>query len=101
MSKEAYNDVLDESKGANTVMLANEAFTDFESFTVGTLTPTRGFSTAKFVPGSREGVVVAIKSEENAELNTQASCACIMPWHQREAPHALHMLPTQTSPSLT
>ena len=35
------------------------------------LTPERGFSTAKFLPGSRDSVIVALKSEENAELGTQ------------------------------
>ena len=75
MSKTAYNEEEDEKRGANTVMLANEAFTSFQAFNVGKLTPTRGFSTAKFVPGSQEQVVLAIKSEEIASTMEQHSCA--------------------------
>ncbi len=75
MSKTPYDENEDERKGANTVMLANEAFTSFQSFNVGKLTPTRGFSTAKFVPGSQEQVVLAIKSEEIAATMEQHSCA--------------------------
>jgi hypothetical protein len=76
MSKTGYEESQDELKGANTVMLANEQFTSFQSFNVGKLTPTRGFSTAKFVPGSAENIVIAIKSEEVAATMEQHSCAC-------------------------
>jgi hypothetical protein len=34
-------------------------------------TPERGFSSAKFLPGSRDTVLVALKSEENSELGKQ------------------------------
>lgn len=66
MSHEKYDDVVDEKKGANTVITCSRDFSDIRSFEVGTLTPERGFSSAKFVPGSSEHVVVALKSEENA-----------------------------------
>jgi soluble calcium-activated nucleotidase 1 len=35
------------------------------------VTPERGFSSAKFLPGSHDSVVVALKSEENAAEGTQ------------------------------
>lgn len=31
---------------------------------IGTLTPTRGFSSFKFLPGSNEKIIIALKSEE-------------------------------------
>jgi soluble calcium-activated nucleotidase 1 len=34
-------------------------------------TPERGFSSAKFLPGSRDTVLIALKSEENSEAGTQ------------------------------
>eukprot|EP01138_Halocafeteria_seosinensis_P006723 gb/GECG01006875.1/.p1 GENE.gb/GECG01006875.1/~~gb/GECG01006875.1/.p1 ORF type:complete len:407 (+),score=57.47 gb/GECG01006875.1/:1-1221(+) len=77
MSKEAYDDKVDEKKGANTVILANEDFTDLQSFRVGTLTPERGFSSAKFVPGSRDQVLVALKSEENSDLENAGQSSYI------------------------
>lgn len=73
VSTEPYVDTLDEKRGTNLVVMTDENWTDFLSFKVGTLTPERGFSSAKFVPGSREQVVVALKSEENAETDFQAS----------------------------
>lgn len=73
MSHEPYDDKVDERKGANTVITASRDFSVIDSFSVGTLTPERGFSSAKFVPGGGEKVVVALKSEENAEAGTQGS----------------------------
>ena len=37
------------------------------------LTPTRGFSDFKFLPGSNDRIIVALKSEENEEQGTQNS----------------------------
>ena len=79
MSKEPYQDVRDEKKGANTIITADENFDNIKYFRVGTLTPERGFSSAKFVPGSQDNVVVALKSEEDSAKGLQASCACTSP----------------------
>lgn len=38
-----------------------------------TISPLRGFSSAKFLPGSRDTVLIALKSEENSELDRQTS----------------------------
>jgi len=70
MSHDKYDDMVDEHKGANTVITTSRDFSQVKSFTVGTLTPERGFSSAKFVPGGDEQVLVALKSEENAKAGT-------------------------------
>merc|ERR1712066_94249 len=64
---------LDEKKGANTIIIANEDFSDITTKPVGTLTPERGFSTFKFVPGSKDRVMLAIKSAEDGAADTQTS----------------------------
>jgi len=73
VSQEAYNEVADEKKGSNMVILANEDFSDLEVLHVGQITPERGFSTFKFVPGTHDQIILAVKSEENAEKESQSS----------------------------
>jgi soluble calcium-activated nucleotidase 1 len=126
-SKEAYDDVADEKRGSNMIIMASHDFKEVVSTTVGvsfvggsvffccpallmcccfaplgwwvhspppytrtqirshthtlppstpphppqTITPERGFSSAKFLPGSHDSVVIALKSEENAAAGTQ------------------------------
>jgi soluble calcium-activated nucleotidase 1 len=77
MSKEAYDDVADEKRGHNTVLVASENFNSITAFTVGVLTPERGFSSAKFLPNSKDRVIIALKSEENAALGTQTTYVTI------------------------
>jgi len=62
-STEEYDDVKDEERGANLVIMASEDFHDIRVYTIGPLMRTRGFSSIAFIPG-RETEVVAIKSEE-------------------------------------
>ena len=59
--------------GANTMILVNEDFSSLEARPVGIKTPERGFSSFKFVPGSGDQVIVALKSDENADTGSQAS----------------------------
>jgi soluble calcium-activated nucleotidase 1 len=73
LSTEAYDDVADEVRGGNTVIIAAHDFKEVKSRPIGTRTPTRGFSSAKFLPGSHDTVVLALKSEENADAGTQRS----------------------------
>lgn len=40
---------------------------------IGTITPARGFSSFKFIPGTRDEIIVALKSEENAEDGSAAA----------------------------
>jgi len=64
MSGEKYNDVTDERMGSNVVITADESFKDIRVSTVGEKIPTHGFSSFKFVPGTKDSVIVALKSEE-------------------------------------
>ena len=70
-SKESYDDVEDEKRGTNLIITASHDFKDVASTTVGKRTPERGFSSVKFLPGSRDSVVIALKTEENAAAGTQ------------------------------
>ena len=71
VSKEAYNEDEDERRGSNTVLLVSEDFSKIEVKHITPLTPTRGFSDFKFLPGSNDNIIVAMKSEENEEAQTQ------------------------------
>jgi soluble calcium-activated nucleotidase 1 len=55
------------------MITANEDFSDVKVTHVGKVTPVRGFSAFKFVPGTNEHVIVALKSAENEEAQTQES----------------------------
>ena len=42
-------------------------------FDIGKITPERGFSTFKFLPGSNDEIILALKSMEEASTSSQAS----------------------------
>jgi len=63
-SKERYDDVLDESRGSNLMLLADEEFDQIETRRIGEVVPTHGFSSFKFIPNSLDNLIVALKSEE-------------------------------------
>jgi soluble calcium-activated nucleotidase 1 len=75
VSKLPYDDAADEKRGSNIVILADPTFTQLETRRIGDITPERGFSSAKFVPGSGDKIVVALKSAESSmgEVTTQES----------------------------
>jgi len=62
-SKEMYNDMLDQRRGANMVISTDEFFEDIKVSQVGELITTHGFSAFAFVP-YRENEVIALKTEE-------------------------------------
>ena len=64
-SQESYNDVYDEHRATNLLISADEAFADVHTTHIGPLNKYRGFSSFKFVPGTKDSVIVALKSEEN------------------------------------
>ena len=66
VSKEPYTEDVDERMGSNMVIVGDESMTSFTSFTAGKVVPTHGFSSAAWVPGSQQGIVLALKSEERA-----------------------------------
>ena len=53
------------------MIFASEDFSKIEVKHITPLTPTRGFSDFKFLPGSKDQIIVALKSEENEEAQTQ------------------------------
>jgi soluble calcium-activated nucleotidase 1 len=57
--------VEDERKGTNLLITADEHFSQVSVSKVGTLIPSHGFSSFKFIPGSEDRVIVALKSEED------------------------------------
>ena len=71
VSKEPYDEVEDERRGSNLVLLASEDFDQVEIRHITPLTPTRGFSEFKFLPKSDDTIIVALKSEENEEMQSQ------------------------------
>lgn len=64
-SQESYNDVEDEHRATNIVITADEDFKDLKVSHMGPLNLYHGFSSFKFIPGTQDSVILALKSEEN------------------------------------
>lgn len=65
-SKERYDETLDESRGTNLMLVADEDFSNVEARRVGQVVDaTHGFSSFKFVPNTRDRLIVALKSQES------------------------------------
>lgn len=71
-SKDRYNETRDEVMGCNVLIECDEQFHKVHVVRVGELThPTRGFSSFKFVPGTEDRTIVALKTEEyNGKTST-------------------------------
>jgi len=63
-STEPYNDAADEKRGTNLMITASEDFAVIEHRRVGRLDTTRGFSSFKFVPGTQDNLILALKTKE-------------------------------------
>ncbi|KMZ04251.1 apyrase [Drosophila simulans] len=65
-SKDKYNETKDEHMGCNVLVSADESFTNVETVRLDpeNTTPTHGFSSFKFLPGTDDSIIVALKSEE-------------------------------------
>ncbi|EFC45878.1 apyrase family protein [Naegleria gruberi] len=64
VSFETYDEKKDEQRGSNHVISASEDFSDITVTKIGEIiSPARGFSSVKFIPG-RPNEIVAVKSEE-------------------------------------
>ncbi|XP_014667928.1 PREDICTED: soluble calcium-activated nucleotidase 1-like [Priapulus caudatus] len=72
-SNEQYNDVDDENRGTNMLFTCDDSFRNCEMKKIGKIIPTHGFSSFKFIPGTGDKIIVAIKSEENADAETAAA----------------------------
>ncbi|XP_039259452.2 soluble calcium-activated nucleotidase 1-like [Styela clava] len=65
VSKEPYHYKLDEKRAGNIMLRCSADFSDIQVVKIGELKHnTRGFSTFKFIPGTEDSVILAIKSEE-------------------------------------
>ncbi|KAK6643364.1 hypothetical protein RUM43_004869 [Polyplax serrata] len=63
-SKETYHEETDELMGTNLLITCDENFQNIKVFKIGDVNPSHGFSSFKFIPGSEDEVIFAIKSEE-------------------------------------
>ncbi|XP_017141816.1 soluble calcium-activated nucleotidase 1 [Drosophila miranda] len=72
-SKEKYNETKDEYMGCNVLVSADENFNSIETIRLNpeNTAPTHGFSSFKFLPGTDDSIIIAIKSEElNGKTST-------------------------------
>ncbi|XP_022916990.2 soluble calcium-activated nucleotidase 1 [Onthophagus taurus] len=63
-SKEKYNETLDEHRGCSVLLIADENFHQIQVINLPNSHPTRGFSSFKFIPTSKDDVIVALRTEE-------------------------------------
>ncbi|KAF2364235.1 Apyrase [Trinorchestia longiramus] len=63
-SRESYDEKTDEHRGTNIMLTASEDFSSILPSTVGQIIDTHGFSSFKFIPNTRDEIIVALKSEE-------------------------------------
>lgn len=59
-----YDDKIDERRATNMMIIANDKFDDIEIRYIGVKNEVRGFSSFKFIPGTNDQMIVALKSEE-------------------------------------
>ncbi|XP_075232064.1 soluble calcium-activated nucleotidase 1 [Lycorma delicatula] len=65
LSKKQYDEVEDERRSTNILLIADENFTNIEVKHIGEVIPTHGYSSFKFIPGTSDQIIVALKSEED------------------------------------
>lgn len=63
-SFEAYDVTIDEHKGCNALISADEKFEDLRVVTIGEINLERGYSSFRFIPGTNDNIIIAIKTEE-------------------------------------
>lgn len=81
VSTEAYDEVADERRGSNILLLASEDFSDVELREITTLVPERGFSSATELPTAGVGptqALICLRSEENSAQGTQDTYLSIL-----------------------
>ena len=60
-----YDDMADEMRGTNLLLVADDSFSRINVHHIGERGDgARGFSAFKFVPGTNDDLIVALKSEE-------------------------------------
>lgn len=63
-SRLKYDDKADEQRGTNMLISCSEDFSKCEMAVIGALNLTHGFSSFKFIPGTNDQQIVALKTEE-------------------------------------
>lgn len=63
-SHDPYNETLDERRGCSVLISADSEMYDVRMVQLPNSSPTRGFSSFKFVPTSDDSVIVALRTEE-------------------------------------
>lgn len=63
-SKEQYNETKDEVMSCNVLLTADDDFSNVKVTTINNSQGVRGFSSFKFLPGSDDKIIIALKSEE-------------------------------------
>ncbi|XP_025419528.1 soluble calcium-activated nucleotidase 1-like [Sipha flava] len=63
-SSKQYNEDADEYMATNLLISASDNFKDIKVVHVGEIIPTHGYSSFKFLPGTNDRIIVALKSEE-------------------------------------
>lgn len=64
ISQERYNEEKDEEMGTNILLSCDEYFKTSKVVYIGEVLPTHGFSSFKFIPGTKDEIIVALKTEE-------------------------------------
>ena len=63
-SRESYDEDLDEKRATNLLITADIDFQNVIYKEIGKIIPVRGYSSFKFVPGTNNRLIIALKSEE-------------------------------------
>lgn len=63
-SRESYNEDKDELRGCDVLLIADEDFRSVETVKLGPYKSSYGFSSFKFLPGSKDNIIVALMTEE-------------------------------------
>ncbi|XP_070580085.1 soluble calcium-activated nucleotidase 1-like [Ptychodera flava] len=64
-STERYEELADEKRATNLIISCTETFTNCNVRRIGALNPTHGFSSFKFIPGTDDTIIAALKTEED------------------------------------
>ncbi|XP_026131689.1 soluble calcium-activated nucleotidase 1-like isoform X2 [Carassius auratus] len=65
-SSERYEEAADERRGTNLILSCSPDFSEISASRIGTLKPTLGFSSFRFIPDTDDQIILALKSEEDA-----------------------------------
>ncbi|XP_059393103.1 soluble calcium-activated nucleotidase 1b isoform X1 [Carassius carassius] len=65
-SSERYEETADERRGTNLILSCSPDFSEISASRIGSLKPTLGFSSFRFIPDTDDQIILALKSEEDA-----------------------------------